>query len=249
MQKEPESARWPDPLADAVGLAGEHRLVEGEAAALGHLAVGDQLVARLDPDPVAGHDLLGPQLDQLAVPDRLRLRRDQQREALQRLLRLDLLPDPDVAVDHRDEAEERVGEQPEREHDDEEDADDQVEEGEDVAGDDARDRAAGAVLDRAELAQAAWRPPGWRAHRDDAGRSPLALLAKRRRGGVAGSQNHCSNCGPLRAAACAARSRRAPPPAPVALRAATPGSPASQARWPIGWHRRQGTVRRRLSSG
>ena len=39
-----------DPLADAVGLAGEHRLVEGEPAALGDLAVGDELVAGLDPD-------------------------------------------------------------------------------------------------------------------------------------------------------------------------------------------------------
>ena len=161
----------PEPLADAVGLAGEHRLVEGEAAALGHLAVGDQLVAGLDPDPVARDDLLGAQLDQLAVADDLRLRRDQQREALERLLRLQLLPDPDVAVDHRDEAEERVGEQPQREHDDEEDADDQVEEGEDVAGDDARDRAARPVLDRPELAQPLGGLLARQTARDDAGRS------------------------------------------------------------------------------
>ena len=53
----------------------------------------------------------------------------------------------------RDQAEERVGEQPEREHEDEEDADDRVEQRQDVAGDDARDRAAGSILDRAELAQ------------------------------------------------------------------------------------------------
>ena len=117
-----------DPLADTVGLTGEHGLVEGQPAALRHLAVRHQLVSRLDSDPVAGHDLVGTQLDQLAIPDDPRLRGHQQGEAVERLLGLQLLPDADVAVDHRDEAEESVGKQAEREHDDEEDADDQVEE-------------------------------------------------------------------------------------------------------------------------
>ena len=172
MQNEPGERPLADPLADAVGLAGEHRLVEGEPAALRDLAVRDQLVARLDPDPVAGHDLFGAQLDQLAVTHGLRLRGDQQREAVERLLRLQLLADPDVAVDHRDEAEEGVGEEAEREHDDEEDADDQVEEREDVAGDDARHRPARAVLDRPELAQPLRGLLARQPTRDDAGRSP-----------------------------------------------------------------------------
>ena len=51
-----ESARQ-DPIAVAlahpVGLPGEHRLVEGEAARLDDHAVGDELVAGLDPHDVA----------------------------------------------------------------------------------------------------------------------------------------------------------------------------------------------------
>src|SRR6185312_8086379 len=91
-----------DSLPDAIRFAGEHRFVERQATAFGHLSIGDELVSWLDPDPVAGHDLLGTKLDQLAVADDVRPRRNQQREALECLLRLDLLPDPDVAVDHGD---------------------------------------------------------------------------------------------------------------------------------------------------
>ena len=116
-------------------------------------AVGDELVAGLDPDQVAGDDLVGAQLDQLAVADGLRPRRDQQRELVERLLGLQLLADPDRRVDHRDEAEEGVGEQAERQHEDEEDAEDRVEEREDVAGDDARDRAAGGRLRHPQAVQ------------------------------------------------------------------------------------------------
>ena len=124
-----------------------------------------------------------------------RLRGDQQREAVERLLRLQLLPDADVAVDHRDEAEERVGEQAEREHDDEEDADDQVEEREDVPGDDARHRAAAPVLDRPELAQPLRgllaRKPTWMT---SVGHSRIVSEARRRQSqALGGSQNHSSN--------------------------------------------------------
>ena len=86
----------------------------GEAAGGDRLAVGDQLVARADRDEVAGDDLGRQQLDRLAVADDPRVRRDQHRELVERLLRLQLLADADVGVDDRDQAEERVGVEPER---------------------------------------------------------------------------------------------------------------------------------------
>ena len=72
-----------------------------------HLAVGDELVAGLDDDDVAGHDLVGEELGHLAVADRLRLGGDEDRELVERPLRLQLLADPDVGVDDRDHPEER----------------------------------------------------------------------------------------------------------------------------------------------
>ena len=106
-------------------------------------AVRDELVAGLDPHDVAGDDLVARvSSTYCAVPDHVRLRGDEQRELVERLLRLQLLADPDRRVDHRDQPEQGVGEQPQREHDHEEDGEDRVEEREDVAGDDARHRAA-----------------------------------------------------------------------------------------------------------
>ena len=62
-QKEPDSARWPGrlrtPSASPVSIDSSRV----SAAALDHLAVGDQLVAGLDPDDVAGDDLVGADLD------------------------------------------------------------------------------------------------------------------------------------------------------------------------------------------
>jgi hypothetical protein len=142
------------PLAHAVGLAGQQRLVEGHAAAGDRLAVGDQLVAGLDRDHVPRHDLLGQEADERTVAHDLGVGGDQHRQLVERLLRVQLLADADVGVDDRDQAEDGVGEQPQREDEDEEAADDRVEEGEDVAGDDARDRARGGVGRGAELAQA-----------------------------------------------------------------------------------------------
>ncbi len=79
------------------------------------LAVGDQLVAGADRDDVAGDDLVAEQLDHRAVADDPGPRRDQHRQLVERRLRLQLLADPDVGVDHRDQAEERVGVEPEPE--------------------------------------------------------------------------------------------------------------------------------------
>jgi len=129
-------------LADAFRLPGEQRLVEGQATRADHVAVGDQLIAGLDPHHVTGDHLLGDQLVQPPVAHHACLRCHQDGELVEHLLRLHLLADADVAVDDCDQAEQRIREQPQREHDDEEDAEDQVEEGEDVAGDDARHRTA-----------------------------------------------------------------------------------------------------------
>ena len=105
-------------------------------------------------DDVAGDDLVGQQLDHGAVADDLGPGRDQHRQLVQGRLRLQLLADADVGVDDGDQAEERVGVEPEPEVEHEEDADDRVEEGEDVAGDDARGRARGGLRRRPQLAQA-----------------------------------------------------------------------------------------------
>ena len=89
------------------------------------------------------------------VADHLRPRGDQQREVVEGLLRLQLLADADVGVDDRDQPEERVGEQAQGDHQDEEGADDRVEQRQDVRPDDARDRAAVRRLWLAEASEPA----------------------------------------------------------------------------------------------
>ena len=143
-------------LADSLGLTGEDRLVQHQATRGDDHAVGDELVAGLDPDQIAGDDLLGAQLDRLAVAHGHRPRRDQECELVERLLGLQLLANPDRRVDHRDEPEQGIGEQSQRQHEDEEGAQDGIEEGEDVAGDDARDGAAAGRLRHPQAVQ----PPG-----------------------------------------------------------------------------------------
>ena len=56
-------------LADPVGLAGEQRLVDGQPAGVDDGAVGDELVARLDPDEVAGNHLVG--VSSISRPSRI----------------------------------------------------------------------------------------------------------------------------------------------------------------------------------
>ena len=135
---------------------GEQRLVHRQPTGVDQRAVGDELVAGLDADDVAGDDLVGDELDRAPVTHHLRPRRDQQGELIEGLLRLQLLADPDRRVDDRDHAEERVGKEAEREHEDEEAAEDGVEEREDVGADDARHRAAVGRLGRAEASQPAF---------------------------------------------------------------------------------------------
>ena len=146
-----------DPLADPVGLAGEQRLVDGQPAGVDQRAVGDQLIAGLDPDQVAGDDLVGAQLDHATVADRLRARRDQQRQPVERLLGLQLLADADRRVDDRDQAEDRIRPQSERQDEDEEAADDRVEQRQDVGDDDARHGPAVRLLGLAQAGESARR--------------------------------------------------------------------------------------------
>ena len=108
------------------------------------------MISWLDPHDVARDHLVLGGLDVGAVPDHVGLGRHEQRQLVERLLRLQLLPDPDRRVHHRDQAEQGVGEQPQREHDHEEDAEDRVEEREDVARDDARHRATARRLGKPE---------------------------------------------------------------------------------------------------
>ena len=178
-------------------------------------AVGDQLVAGLDPDDVAGDDLVGAQLDHAAVADRLRPRRDQQRELVERLLRLQLLADPDRRVDDRDQAEERVGPQPEREDEDEEAADDRVEQRQDVGGDDARHRAAVRRLGLAQPREPALAPrrstvPGRRSPQPPLTRLDLIDDQVWRRVGRirSGRGDQCRDASVLRHATAGQRGRR-----------------------------------------
>jgi len=136
-----EQKRTISAIRAAGGLPGDHR------------AGGAPLVAGPDLDDVAGDDLTRGQLGHGAVADDLGLRRDQDRQLVEGRLRLQLLADADVGVDDGDQAEQRVGVEPQRQVEHEEDADDAVEEREDVAGDDARGRPRGGLRRRPELAQ------------------------------------------------------------------------------------------------
>ena len=154
MQKEPESTRSPTPLR----IPSASPVSIDSSSVMPRLAITSPSATSWSPgstaDDVAGHDLARQQLDHGAVADDLGVGGDEHRQLVQGRLRLQLLADADVGVDDRDQAEERVGVEPEPEVEDEEDADDRVEEREDVAGDDARGRARGGLRRRPELAQA-----------------------------------------------------------------------------------------------
>ncbi len=140
-------------LLDPVRLPGQQRLVERQPARVDDVAVGDELIAGFDPDDVAGDDLLGTELDPTSVADHFGAGSDEEREVVERFLRLHLLADPDRRVDDRDQPEQRVRPEPLAEDEDEEDEDDRVEERQDVRPDDRPDRAARLVLDGAEPAE------------------------------------------------------------------------------------------------
>ena len=119
-------------------LAGQHRLVDPEAARGHELSVRDDLVARLKLDEIPHHDLVHVQATTRTVPDDGRSRLHERRERVERPLRTYLLEDPDRRVGDDHTEEQGVAHVAERDHEHAEHDQDQVEDREDVRPDDAR---------------------------------------------------------------------------------------------------------------
>jgi hypothetical protein len=144
----------PGPPPDRLGLAGENRLVDGERGRRLETSVGDDLVARLQLDEVAGDELVHADQSRLAVADDACGRGDEGRQPVEGSLGAELLRDPDRGVADEDREEERVLPRAEGERDEARDEQDHVEDGEDVRPHDARVRAArGGRLDRPALGE------------------------------------------------------------------------------------------------
>ena len=127
-----------EPLADDVALAGELRLVDADVAR-DQPAVEHDLVAGLDRDEVAEHELLGRDLGDLAGPDHRRRGPREEGDPVERPLGADLLDDPDDDVGRDDaqghEGVHRPADQHERDAQREQDV---VDEREDVLAQDLR---------------------------------------------------------------------------------------------------------------
>ena len=91
-----------DVLLHGHGLAGEGGLLDLHRGALQDAAVRRHGVAGLEKDDVAGHEVGGGQVGELAVADDLGLRRAHLLQGLERLLRLCLLHDAEHGVDDDD---------------------------------------------------------------------------------------------------------------------------------------------------
>ena len=91
-----------DPLVDRLGLAGQRRLLEQEAARADQPEVRRHLVARLQDDDVAGHQLVGGDLGALALPQHERLGREHPADRIQRPLGPAFLDEADDRVDQND---------------------------------------------------------------------------------------------------------------------------------------------------
>ena len=139
-----------DALSIGVGLAGEQRLVDLEAVADAHDAVGRDLVAGAQLEQVVEHHRPRPR-SRRAAPSRTTRgsRRVEHREPVERALGPDLLDDADQRVGDEDDAEQsRPGSAPTDQDDDEHRAEDRVEPGEDVGPDDLAVGAARALAAR-----------------------------------------------------------------------------------------------------
>ena len=127
-----------DGSADRLRLAGQDRFVDAKRLGRHYLAVGDDLVARLDENEVAPDHLTDVELPPAAVANDLRGRLHQRRELLQRALGPDLLDASDQRVRDDDAEEDRVRRLAERHGEDAEEPENGVREREDVVADDAR---------------------------------------------------------------------------------------------------------------
>ncbi len=96
----------PNQLTDStwswLRFPGEDRLIEPHVGGRQDRAVRDHLIPRRDHHHVVDHNLLDLDRPGLAVASHVRVRRDQQREAIERTLRTHLLADPDRRVGNDD---------------------------------------------------------------------------------------------------------------------------------------------------
>ena len=148
----------PGVLGHEVRLAGEQALVDLHAALADHGPVHDHLVARLEAQDVAEHDLRRVELHELPVAQHVRLGAQQDRHLVHHALGADLLEQADDGVGGDDEDDgERVQRLAQDQEQDAEEVEEVVDEVEDVVADDPPVGAAGADLDVVALARGA--PP------------------------------------------------------------------------------------------
>ena len=119
-----------------IGLAGEDRLVDLQAAGLEQPAIGHHLVSRAQHDRVPGDHVVDVDLALRTVAQDPRPRRREQRQAIERSLGPHLLDDPDARVDHQDRREEQIRELSRRDQGNRAGRQHEVEQREQIAADD-----------------------------------------------------------------------------------------------------------------
>jgi hypothetical protein len=132
-----------DPLADAVGLAGEQGLVRLQPGRGEHLAIHHDLVARAELEHVAEHDLAHGHGPDHAVAHHGGLGRVEHREPVEGALGPQLLDDPGGRVGDQDQPEQGVLERADDQDDDQQPAQQRVERGQQVGPQDLGDGTAG----------------------------------------------------------------------------------------------------------
>ena len=159
-----------------LGLPGEQRLIGLQARAVAYYPVRHELIAGPKIDQVIGDELVDGDLSRRAVADHPDPRRAEHGEPVERPLSPQLLPDADQRVGDQHDAEQGVLRLAESQDHGQQDAQDQVEPGQDVRAQNLGDRAAGPLP--ARVRQPARAPLGnlgaaqanRRRHRDRRGR-------------------------------------------------------------------------------
>jgi hypothetical protein len=149
-----------------IALAGQDRFVERERPCPHDAPVGDDLISRLHPDHVAGHDVARGQVAQPGIPVDARAGRHEEREPVEHALGANLLRHPDQDVRDQHAGEQAVAVVAQGHDHGEQRGEDRVEEREDVRTDDVRVR------------PAPGRPPA----PGSLGQAPARLLARQARG-------------------------------------------------------------------
>jgi len=133
------------PLVHRLGLAGQQRLISLQARAGPHDPVGDQLVTGAHIDQIIGDHLVDGDLPRRAVADHPDAGRADHGEPVERPLGAQLLPDADQRVGDQHDAEQRVLRLAHGQDHRQQDAQEQVEPGQDVRPQDVGDRTAGVL--------------------------------------------------------------------------------------------------------